>query len=532
MRAVATLERLGVGAIRDTITTYRDAMRAHADGLNRLNVYPVPDGDTGTNMARTLDAVVAEMAEAPPELAPTCRAIAHGSLMGARGNSGVILSQILRGLSVAFEQALDVDPGVVASALVAAAAEAYKAVLKPVEGTILTVVREAASAAERAALAGGTLVEVLGAARGQAQITLEHTPDLLPVLKAAGVVDAGGAGFVLLLDAALHVVDGRPVPVPAEQGHAHELAELGAGGGAGPRYEVMYFLDLPDDHIEGFKQSWGGIGDSVVVVGGDGVWNCHVHTDDIGAAIDAGLANGGRPSQIRVTDLLAEVEQSVSAPTCAVVAVGVGDGVRDLLRRAGAAVVVAGGQTMNPSTAELLAAVEESGADQVVLLPNNGNILAVARQVDALTSNEVRVVPTRSLPEALAALVAYDPAETADVNEAAMTAAIATVATGEVTRAVRDADSAAGPVRAGDWIGLVADEGIVAVASTLADAATNLLGFLVLADHELVAIIEGSDATADVTEAIMSWLGTNRPKVQIERHHGGQPLYPYLFGAE
>ena len=507
MPAVATLERLGVVAIRDTITAYRDALRSHAADLNRLNVYPVPDGDTGTNMAGTLDAVVAEMDEVPPELSATCRAIAHGSLMGARGNSGVILSQILRGLTNAFEAAVDVDPDVLATALAAAAADAYKAVLHPVEGTILTVAREAAAAAERVARAGGTLVEVLGAARGRAQDALDHTTEILPVLKAAGVVDAGGAGYLLLLDAALHVVDGRPLPLPTEVDIVLGLAHAGAGvavdgaGRTGPRYEVMYFLDLPDDHIDDFRQEWGTIGESVVVVGGEGLWNCHVHTDDIGAAIEAGLANGGRPADIRVTDLFGEVAsvppEAATEPALvktAVVAVATGDGVHALLRRLGVAEIVVGGQTMNPSTAELLDAVEVTRADQVVLLPNNGNIIAVARQVGALTSKDVHVVPTRSLPEALSALVVYDPDDGAEANAARMKEASEVVRTGEVTRAVREAGSPAGPVAAGDWIGLVLGEGIVSVASSLAQAATGLLAALVGTDHELVTIIEGADA--------------------------------------
>ncbi len=206
------MERLGADALRETITCFRDAVRAHARELDRLNVYPVPDGDTGTNMARTLDAVVTEMDAAPVELAATCRAVAHGSLMGARGNSGVILSQILRGLTSSFEQAVDVGPGAVAAALTSASAAAYEAVLRPIEGTILTVVREAAAAASIAADAGATLGDVLAAASRRAHEALQHTPELLPVLKEAGVVDAGAAGFVLLLDAALHVVDGRPLP--------------------------------------------------------------------------------------------------------------------------------------------------------------------------------------------------------------------------------------------------------------------------------------------------------------------------------
>ena len=307
--------------------TFRDTVRAHAGGLNRLNVYPVPDGDTGTNMARTLDAVVAEMdATDPDDLAATCDAISHGSLMGARGNSGVILSQILRGFaSTLKEQADDATRDGAgpkfAEALQAAAAGAYQAVLKPIEGTILTVARESADGARAAADEGVrspmSSVPLVRPASGR----LDNTPEQLPVLKEAGVVDAGGAGFLLLLDSALHVVAGDALPEAdpdsdddlagaAFQAVAHRTsATEGELDVSEQRYEVMYFLDLLDDRIDDFKQGWGSIGDSIVVVGGDGLWNCHVHTNDVGAAIEVALDLDGRPRQIRVTDLFEEVDE-------------------------------------------------------------------------------------------------------------------------------------------------------------------------------------------------------------------------------
>jgi DAK2 domain fusion protein YloV len=317
---VPTLERLDVHALRDVITTFRDTVREHAGGLNRLNVYPVPDGDTGTNMARTLDAVVAEMDAADgDDLDATCDAISHGSLMGARGNSGVILSQILRGLASTLKQQVEGTGQSAADALSAASAGAYQAVLKPIEGTILTVVRESAEAAKEASADGVSLVDVLRAARAAGRRALENTPELLPVLKDAGVVDAGGAGYLLFLDSALHVVDGEPLPVPdssdgptADQLVAVTTRRSGVDGEldvSEQRYEVMYFLDLADDRIDDFKSGWGAIGDSIVVVGGDGLWNCHVHTNDIGAAIAAAIDLDGRPTQIRVTDLFEVVAE-------------------------------------------------------------------------------------------------------------------------------------------------------------------------------------------------------------------------------
>ncbi len=555
-----TLERLSADALRNTVVAFRDTMKAHAAGINRLNVYPVPDGDTGTNMARTLDAVVAELEQSDRELDPTCTAISHGSLMGARGNSGVILSQILRGIANTLKEAKDGSASKVAESLKNASLAAYQAVLKPMEGTILTVVRESADAAQAAAGAGASLVDTLRAARTAGRAALARTPEMLPVLKDAGVVDAGGAGFLLFLDAAIHVVDGEPLPEPEmvdestiEQFEA--VAHRGEGDISDLRYEVMYFLDLPDENIQGFKESWSEIGDSIVVVGGDGIWNCHVHTNDIGAAIESALDNGGRPNKIRVTDLFEEVadehahreaamsgvfRRPVSAGiaaglphvTCAVVAVSSGDGLTDLFAQLGVQAVVGGGQTANPSTAELLAAVEAVNADQVIVLPNNKNIIPVADQLHELTAKTVVVVPTRSMPEALAALVVYDPEASAALNGEEMGESAEAVATGEVTQAVRDTASDAGPITTGDWIGIVRGDGIVSVDATLIGAATALLDQLVTADREIVTVIEGADATGAFTDALRGWLADERPDVQVEVHSGRQPLYPYLFGVE
>ncbi|MEO6571380.1 MAG: DAK2 domain-containing protein [Ilumatobacteraceae bacterium] len=558
-----TLERLDVHALRDVITTFRDTVRAHAGGLNRLNVYPVPDGDTGTNMARTLDAVVAEMETADAsDLVATCDAISHGSLMGARGNSGVILSQILRGLATTLKGSVEGTGQKVAEALTAASTGAYQAVLRPIEGTILTVVRESAEAAKLASAGDGSLVDTMRAARDAGRRALDNTPELLPVLKDAGVVDAGGAGYLLLLESALHVIDGEPLPVPDEtvgptgerfDSVAHRPSSVdGELDVSEQRYEVMYFLDLVDDRIDEFKAGWGGIGDSIVVVGGDGLWNCHVHTNDVGAAIEVALDLDGRPRTIRVTDLFEEVadehahrEAAMSgdhvwpragagqpAVTTAVVAVCSGDGLAELFANLRVQGIVSGGQTLNPSTAELLATVEAVNADQVVILPNNKNIIAVAEQVDALTSKTVVVVPTRTMPEALAALVVYDPEASAADNAREMVDAAESVATGEITQAVRDSNSDAGPIAVGDWMGIVRGDGIVTVAPSEFEAAVHLLGQLLDDDGELLTIITGSDAQRDTTQRIHAWLDEHHPDVQVERHRGGQPLYPYLFGVE
>jgi DAK2 domain fusion protein YloV len=563
------LESIGAEALRETLITFRTTLRAHMEGINRLNVYPVPDGDTGTNMARTLDAVVKELEGAAADMGGTCDAIAHGSLMGARGNSGVILSQVMRGLVAKLRGVSggSATAAEFAEALKSASVASYEAVLKPIEGTILTVVRETADAAVVAASRGENLVSMLRVARDAGRAALANTPELLPVLKDAGVVDAGGAGFMLFIDSALHVVAGDALPEPedvsgpsAEQLEAVSL-RAGADGAVDVselRYEVMFLLNLDDSQHRAFMTAWGEIGDSIVVVGGEGLYNCHIHTNDIGAAIEAPLKLDGKPFSIRVTDLFEEMEEehaqreaamgagvvggaapakksavaSLPAVNCAVISICSGDGLAELFGQMGVQGVVTGGQTMNPSTEELLDAVEHMNSQHVVILPNNKNIIPVANQVNALTSKTVHVVPTCSMPEALAALVFYDPESTSELNAAAMSDAAAAVATGEVTQAVRDTNSDAGAVRAGDWIGLVRGDGLVAIGGTMVAASCSLLDKLVTPGRELMTIITGDLATARATEEIVAYVAENFDGVEVEVHAGGQPLYPYLFGVE
>ncbi|MDG2027255.1 MAG: DAK2 domain-containing protein [Acidimicrobiales bacterium] len=548
------IDSLDAAALRAIVVAFRDALGDHRESINNLNVYPVPDGDTGTNMSLTLVSVVEELdgLGEDADVEAVCDAVAHGSLMGARGNSGVIMSQILRGFAGVVKTKATIDGAAFAEAWAAAAEGAYGAVGNPVEGTILTVVRESSDAAVTAAAEGKDLVGVLDAARVEGGESLERTPTLLKVLADAGVVDAGGAGLLLFLDAALHVTDDRAMPEPTEvvppaeqarpEGDDHEpsIADL--------RYEVMFLLDAPDNTIEGFKSAWAEVGDSIVVVGGDGMFNCHIHCDDIGAAIECGI-DVGRPHKIRVTDLLeelaeleeqawvaAEIGQPAETPAgdpvpTAVVAVGLGPGVVAILRSMGVHAVVAGGQSMNPSTAELVAAVESVPAPEVVILPNNKNIIPVAEQVDAQSSRTVRVVPTKGIAEGLACLMAYDPQSTAEANAANMTGAAAAVVAGEVTQSVRESTSDAGPIVTGDWLGICRD-GITAVQPTMVDAATGLLASILDDDHELLTVIAGEDATDEATAAIEAWIGEHHPDVEVEVHDGGQPLYPYYFGLE
>jgi hypothetical protein len=553
--------------LRAVMGSFRDALRSHQGEINRLNVYPVPDGDTGTNMALTLEAVMTELEgiDAAAPIAEVCRAIGHGSLMGARGNSGVILSQLLRGMGERLGAAGDdgVRAPELQDALAHAADLARRAVVRPVEGTILTV---ASAAAEGAASVGAesSLLDVVQRAHQVAADALARTPDMLPVLKQAGVVDAGGSGFLLLLDAFWLVIDGRSLPEPsgvgaeidfeglraaAESGHGEGEHADGEGGPGGLQYEVMYLLHAPDDSMDDFKEVWAGIGDSIVVVGGDGLWNCHIHTNDIGAAVEAGV-DAGRPERIRVTDLDEQVEEerwvreaavasaagpspvrSGPVPTTSVVAVVSGDGIGRIFRSLGVHYQVLGGQSMNPSTADLVKAVEAVGSEQVVILPNNKNIRPVAEQVDGLSGKTVRVVATGSIVEGFAALLAYDPAAGAGANEASMGESAARVVPAEITRAVRDTTTEAGEVHEGDWIG-VSRDGVVSIADSAVMCTRLLLSRLLEPQHELITLIEGEGSRRADTRKISEWLEEEYPEVALEVHQGGQPLYPYLLGIE
>jgi DAK2 domain fusion protein YloV len=548
--AMTSSTTLSARDLRSTIATFAELLRSHKEVINRLNVYPVPDGDTGTNMTLTIESVVAELDPlgAQASMHAVCQAIAHGSLMGARGNSGVILSQLLRGLVEKFRPTSEVSAELLVQSLEHADVLARQAVVRPIEGTILSVARAGAEGARQSA---GSLISVVRGARDRAREALAFTPEQLPVLKQAGVVDAGGAGLLLFFDALCVVVANDPAPeAPPIESIVLNLPEQPTsyrpGDVATLRYEVMYLLDADDAKMRAFREVWAGIGDSIVIVSGDGLYNCHIHTDEIGAAIEAAL-DAGQPREIRITDLSEQIVEerwvregsavqpqdldANPAPTTAVVAVVVGDGVGRIFRSLGVRTLVKGGQTMNPSTADLVDAVISTGSGQVVLLPNNKNIRPVAEQVNALVDQEVTVVATNSIVEGFAALLNYDPDASAGQNAKAMGESASHVISGEVTLAVRDTSTGVGEVHAGDWIGLSAT-GVGSVSGSIAGAANRLLATLVTAQHELITIIEGDGSTPANTRRITEFLADEFPSLSVEVHQGGQPLYPYYFGIE
>ncbi len=538
---------------------FADSLETHRRTIDLLNVYPVPDGDTGTNMTLTLACVREALDElSASELSDRstiCETIAKSALMGARGNSGVIISQFLRAMAPVLAQAPEQIGGDhLAAGLAAGSASADASVQEPVEGTILSVARAAAAAAMQIA-DSAPAIQVLTAARQAGQTALERTPQQLTVLAAAGVVDAGAVGFLLWLDALLTVVDERPLPqtldLPeevvstltaiADQSEPNHLGANTTNTSLGPRYEVMYLLDSNDELVNEFRNAWSELGDSIVVAGGDGLWNCHIHTDHIGASIEAGIT-AGRPHRIAITDLHEQVGQlerehaAERSATCTVIAVSPASGVNEIFAGLGANAFISGGQTMNPSTAEILAAVEAADSNEVVLLPNNSNIISTAQQAIEHTSKQVHVVPTRTIPHGVAAMVGFDPVSTSADNADQMADFASGVTAGEVTQAVRSTSvqSTGAPVNKGDWIGLSSEIGghIASVSDSQSESAIGLLDQLIQPHHELLTVITGAEATSLDADFIKAWLAETHAEIQAEFLDGGQAHYPYLFGLE
>jgi DAK2 domain fusion protein YloV len=520
---------------------FTDALREHRDELNSLNVYPVPDGDTGTNMLLTQEAVWKELENVPDgDLAALGEAIAKASLMGARGNSGVILAQALRGFCDEVCRDSSADAAGVARGLKAASAEAHRAVARPAEGTVLTVLADAAEAAAEAAERSADLAVVADAALEAGRLSLERTRDTLPELRAADVVDAGAKGIVLLLDSlAATVSRGDPsIPVGPLGPAAHEEAS----GNGGVReldfpFEVVYLLDAPDEAISSLRRDLSRLGDSVVVVGGEGMFKVHVHTTAPDQVVELG-EEVGRPKQVEVVDLREQVAAYCLAGEArsvrvaeehplALVAVADGEGLAEIFRSLGAR-VVRGGPGNNPSVGELLDAIDVAPAAAVVVLPNHANVVPAAERAAAQSSKAVTVIPSQSLPQGVAAAAAFHPAEEMAKNADRMLEALQSSAAGEISVAARDADT---PARPGEYLATTAG----AVVQTGADAAllsVDLVRRLKTPNHELVTVYVGSDASEDEAGAVERALKDAFPDLEVEIHRGGQPGSPYLIGVE
>jgi DAK2 domain fusion protein YloV len=509
--------------------------RARAE-IDALNVFPVPDGDTGTNLYLTVESACAAVMSLPAEAAvrQVAEAFAHGALLGARGNAGIISAQLLRGWTDVLAERGAMDADAVKEAFRRADLQAWQAVDRPVEGTILSVSRASARAASRA---GDRLPDVVTAAVVAARQALARTPDQLEPLRRSGVVDAGGRGLVVILEALEDVVHQRSLSRAPRtvRGSARPVPRLDHMVAGGPRYEVMYLLEAGEPEVAGLRARLGRLGDSLVVVGGSGLWHVHVHVDDPGAAVEAGI-DAGRPHRVRITYVGDSRDAGVPGGTCgevAVVACAAGPGLAELFRKAGA-VVVQGGSGRRPSTAGMLDAVRATGTDHVVVLPNDADTQAVAEAAARTARKDgvrVSVLPTRAQVQGLAAIAVHQPELDFDEDLVRMSAAAGGCRDGAVTVAVRDAITTAGPCRVGDALGVVQGDFVV-VGSDLVDVATQVLDRLLSGGGELATVVRGHGAGDDLITAVGQYLRRRYRGVEVSQIDGGQDRYVLLLGVE
>ena len=515
--------------------------------VNAVNVFPVPDGDTGTNMYLTMRSTMEEAERCEdPAAGAVLAAMSHGALMGARGNSGVILSQIIGGLARGVDGATDVTPKGLAAGLEQASAAAYRAVTKPAEGTILTVIREV-SEAVTAANGNGDLDSLLETAVSTAKSSVEKTPSLLPVLREAGVVDAGGLGLSVLLEGMLHHIRGEPIETTAEAAEPVEQDWLASTGARHQTEGSLYgyctelLIGGRELDLEEIRGRVMGLGDSVIVVGDPQLVRVHVHTDDPGAALSLGTG-AGQLVQVKVDNIRKQAERFVEmheemrgdaaeAPPLSTVAVVAGEGMARVFRSVGCTRVVSGGPTMNPSTREIVDAVEACPADDVAVLPNDKNIILAAQQARKLTKKRLHVVGTRSMPQGIAALLAVSPGEDVKTVVEAMEDACGAVRTIEITRAVRRTSIGGVRVNEGDVIAIVDDQ-LQLAAPSAEEAVVGALESLPQADESLATLYYGAETTAAAAEELARNIRERFSSYEVEVVFGGQPNYDYIVSVE
>ena len=513
------------------------ALEASRRRIDDLNVYPVPDGDTGTNLTLTVRAVVDQLDTVQAEdRAALAREVTRAALMGARGNSGVIFSQIVRGAAEVLGAAPAVDVRVVASAFRGAADAAYRAVRRPVEGTMLTVVREMGEEAESQAASVASVADLLPLVLRRGEEALERTPELLDVLREAGVVDAGGAGLVEILRGVTATLRGEELPPTAGATHEDVGFEAIHQELSRYRYCTVFVIEGDDLDADALERELERLGDSLLVVGDRNALKVHVHTDDPGAALSLGarmgtidrveIANMHRQTEQREERLLAAVPKDARS---AVVAVAAGAGNRRLFESLGAAHVVEGGQSMNPATSDLVAAIESAPGEEVLVLPNNDNVLLTAEQAASIASRPARVIAVTTIPAGLAAMVAFDPERSADENAAEMEEIVENVATGEVTVASRDADLNGLAIREGQFLGLADGEPVLA-GESFDEVARAVVERLLAEPRGVLTHLTGADEPG--LDGVLAWLQDAHPELELDVQAGGQPHYPLLLSAE
>lgn len=527
----------------------------NANYVDSLNVFPVPDGDTGTNMNLSMTSGAKETEHAASEhIGKTAQALSKGLLMGARGNSGVILSQLFRGFGKFIEKESTIDAKGFAGAFQAGVDTAYKAVMKPVEGTILTVAREAAKKGLEVAETENDIIAVMEAFTAEAKASLDRTPDLLPVLKEVGVVDSGGQGLLFVYEGFLASLKGEALPekndatlddlINAEHHRAQDFMNT-ADIEFGYCTEIMVRLEEGKEPFneEQFRNELNPLGDSLLVISDEEIAKVHIHSEQPGSVLSIGQKYGSL-IKIKVDNMREQhsaiVGEEHKAPTpakkvekhpYAIVTIAMGEGVAELLRSIGASYVIEGGQTMNPSTEDIVKAVQEIGAEKVLILPNNKNIVMAAEQAVELLEIDAAVVPTKTIPQGMAAILAFNPEATVDVNKKTMSEAFTNVKTGQVTYAVRDTSIDGVEIHKDDFMAL-AEGKIVLSTPALKDAAEKVIKDLVDEDAEIVTVIYGEDTTEQAASELVAFIEENYPDVEVELFDGKQGLYPYIISVE
>lgn len=536
-------------------------LEAKKEYINELNVFPVPDGDTGTNMTLTIMSAAKEVkAIENPDMLSTAKAISSGSLRGARGNSGVILSQLLRGFTKEILDYKEIDVPVLAKACERATATAYKAVMKPKEGTILTVAKGISQKAGELAETTEDLEVFIPEIIRHAEDVLAQTPDMLPVLKEAGVVDSGGQGLIEILHGAYDAFSGKEIDYTAIDASAgtkmvkpSQQAETDIKFGYCTEFIIMTDKPFSETDETEFKAYLESIGDSIVCVADDDIVKIHVHTNDPGLAIQKALTYG-QLSRMKIDNMREEhqeklirdaekvAEQQAQAAELkkkkearkpvGFIAVSIGEGMNEIFRELGVDYIIQGGQTMNPSTDDMLTAIDHVNADHIFIFPNNKNIILAANQAQSLTKDkDIIVIPTKTVPQGITAVINYMPEADVDTNIEAMKDGITHVKTGQVTYAVRDTHIDDKEIHEGDIMG-IGDQGILSVSQSVEDAAKEMLAQLVDGDSELISLYYGQDVTEEDAAQFAQAVEELYPDMDVDLHSGGQPIYYYVLSVE
>lgn len=534
-------------------------LEENKEEVNSLNVFPVPDGDTGTNMLLTIKSALKQGLQVDENNASkVALAASQGSLMGARGNSGVILSQLFRGLASGIGDNEKIDSKIMAEALKKAADTAYKAVMKPTEGTILTVARECGERAMEIYNLHEDLSDLMEEVIKHGNDVLKETPDMLPVLKQAGVVDAGGKGLIYIFSGALQALRGEtvlsvpridkipPVKEAPKRREYIETDDIKFG------YCTEFMINTVKGDTESFRDELAIFGDSLLVVGGEGLIKVHVHTNNPGQVLEKALLIG-ELSDIKIDNMRYQheevllkdelnsirdnpevdqtIEKTIEKQKYSVVAISVGEGIDRLFKDLNVDVLVSGGQTMNPSTEDIISAIDKTNGDHVIILPNNSNIILAAQQAKTLSDRSIIVIPTKTIPQGIAALLTMDPEKDPEYNVDIMSEAIKNVITGQVTFAVRDTEFNGTEISKGDIIGL-SDKDILSAGTDINEVSKKLIDKLMDKEMSIITLMYGEDISEETANKLADLLTESYPDMDIEVIHGGQPLYYYIFAIE